>query len=216
MANLDENRIRQIVQEEVRRNESAGRFGFRNIPNHTHNGLDSLAIKQDSIIPAASITGTITIDTATTYTLNLNASFTPQIVTVDGVLTGTSPVTGQTARVHVVGSALLTPSFYLEENRPDGQATANTTVDTLDLQFPFNGKPAQESSFLWVVKSGSNNEAYAGASRDHLVSVFYGTDSSTSDDVARVTLTQFSKNSLTLEVPVLVSGWTIFLNVNIS
>lgn len=213
---MDESRIRQIVQDEMRRNESAGRFGVKNIPYHTHNGVDSQNIKADSVIPAASITGTITIDQATTYTLNLDASFTPQLVAVDGIMTGTSPVTGATARIHVVGSAFLTPSFYFEENRPDSQPVANTVVDTLDLQFPFNGKPAQESSFLWVAKNGSANEAYAGVSRDHIVSVFYGTDPSTSDDIARVTLTQFSKTSITFEVPVLESGWELYLNVNVT
>ena len=52
MANpLDENRIRQIVQDEMRRGDSGGRFGLKNIPNHTHNGVDSLPIKASSIIP---------------------------------------------------------------------------------------------------------------------------------------------------------------------
>lgn len=210
---MDEQKIRQIVRQELAQRDASSRFALNSIPNHTHNGVDSLPIKEDNIIPATSITGTITIDQATTYTLNLNASFTPRLVTVDGILTGTYD--GNAARVHTVGSALLTPTFYFEENRPDGQAVANTTIDTLDLQFPFNGRPAQESSALWVTRGGTSN-FFANASRDHLVSVYYGTNPSTSDDVARVTLTQFSKTSITLEVPVLVSSWTIFLNINVS
>lgn len=53
MANLDENKIRAMIQEEIRRNESAGRFGFRNIPNHTHNGIDSVPVNAPTLSYAA-------------------------------------------------------------------------------------------------------------------------------------------------------------------
>lgn len=46
----DEQKIRQIVRDEIRRSDSSSRFALKSIPNHTHNGTDSLAISEDNII----------------------------------------------------------------------------------------------------------------------------------------------------------------------
>ena len=110
----------------------------------------------------------------------------------------------------------MTPSFYLEENDPSGTSgTAKFVVDTLDLQFPFKGKPAQGSSYLWTAKSGSNPEAFAGISRDHIVSVY--TDPADDTTIrARATVTEFSKTYFLISVPILESGWKIILNLVIT
>ena len=212
----NEQKLRQIVQEEMRKSNSASRSGVNSISNHTHNGVDSLQIKQENIIPASSIVGTVSFEVVGTYRINLNAFFTPKQITATGILTGTSQITGQTARVTTNGFALLTPSFYLEENDPDGTSgTANFVIDTLDLQFPFKGKPAQGSSYLWTAKSGSSNEAFAGISRDHIVSVYTNPDDE-STIRARATVTEFSKTFILIDVPILESGWKIILNLVIT
>lgn len=168
------------------------------------------------MIPAASIVGTVSFESVATYRINLNASFTPKSISATGILTGTSQITGQTARVTTSGFALLTPSFYLEENDPlETLGTAKTVIDTLDLQFPFNRKPAQGSSYLWTAKSGSNNEAFAGISRDHIVSVYTDPDDDTTIR-ARATVTDFGKTYILIDVPILVSGWKLILNLVIT
>lgn len=213
---MDEQKIRQIVQQELQRSNNASRFTVNSIPQHTHDGINSPKIKAENVVPAASIVGTVSFESVATYRLNLNAFFTPRHISATGILTGTSQITGQTARVTTNGFALLTPSFYLEENDPDGTGgTANTIIDTLDLQFPFNGKPAQGSSYLWTAKSGSNNEAFAGISRDHIVSVYTDPDDDTSIR-ARATVTEFGNNYVLIDVPILVSGWKIILNLVIT
>lgn len=46
---MNEQKIRQIVQEEYRKNNSNGRFGLQNIPYHIHNGADSPTVFQPNI-----------------------------------------------------------------------------------------------------------------------------------------------------------------------
>jgi len=214
---MNEQQIRSLIQQEIARSNSGGRFGFSNLPFHTHNGTDSPQVKGENITPSGSVTGGFVINEATEYTLNLNSSFTPQRIDVNGVLTGTSPATAETVRAQFVGTALLGPTFYLEDNEiGENTGVYRSVIDTQNIQFPLNQKPAQTSSFLWVDKSGTLNDARAGISRDHIISIFYGTSTSTADDVARVTVTKFSRSSITLDVPILVSGWTIFVTINIT
>lgn len=43
---MDENKIRQIVREEINRNHGNSRFSLQSIPKHTHNGVDSVFVVQ--------------------------------------------------------------------------------------------------------------------------------------------------------------------------
>lgn len=191
------------MQQEIQRSNSAARFSVNSIPFHTHDGVNSPVIKEENVQPSTSITGFVSFAQATTYQINLNASFTPRTVQVNGIVTGA--YSGQQTRVLTVGSALLTPTLYLQRN-------TTTSVVTGNLQYPFNNKPAQSSSFLSVTRGGTSN-FYAGVSEDHIVSVNFP---STSDIQARATIIDFSRTSITIDVPNLTSGWEITLNFIIS
>lgn len=199
----NDQRIRQIVREELQRSNNSSRFQLNTIPNHIHNGKDSPQIKAENIIPSTSITGFVSFAQVTTYTINLNASFTPKMITTYGIVTGT--YLGNQTRVMTFGTALLTPTFYLQED-------TSTVVNTGTLQFPFNGKPAQSSSFISVTRGGTS-DFYAGVSEDHIVSINFPT---TSTIQARATVVDFSKSAITIDVPNLTSGWEITLNFVIS
>lgn len=82
---MDNDKIKKMVQDEVRRQMSSSRFGMQNVPFHTHNGIDSPNIKADNVIPSVSVSGRITFAQATDYTLNLNSSFTPNHISLYGV-----------------------------------------------------------------------------------------------------------------------------------
>lgn len=192
-------KIRQIVREEISRSNNSSRFQLNTIPNHTHNGIDSLPIKAENIIPSTSITGFVSFAQTTTYTINLNSSFTPKMITTYGIVTGTYG--GNQTRVMTYGTALLTPTFYL-------QANTDTVVDTGTLQFPFNDKPAQSSSFISVTRGGTS-DFYAGVSEDHICSVNFPT---TGTIQARATVVGFSRTAITIDIPTLSSGWEITLN----
>lgn len=209
---MDEQRIRRIVQDEIRKNSGKSRFGLQTIPYHVHDGVDSQQIQQNNILPSSSITGSITFARETTYTIRLNASFTPRNILAYGVVTGTyDPGTGALqTRILSVGSAQLTPTFYLIDPTPDG--TADNYVVTSNKQYPFNGKPAQSSSYINVTRGSTANNTFAGVSEDHLLSVVFPDPTSEDDIRARVTVTDFSKTAITLEVPYLDDGWEITLN----
>jgi hypothetical protein len=205
---MNENQIRQIVQEELRRNESGSRFGVKSIPYHTHNGKDSVQIIENSIIPSGSITGMVTFAQETTYRLRLNSTFTPQSIQVNGIITGT--YSSRQTRVLVVGSAQLTPTFYFQD--PNTAATPDTYVVTGGMQFPANGKPAQSGSYISVTRGGTA-DFFAGATEDHLVSVAFPTLAE--DNIkARVTVIGFSKDEILIDVPYLDTDndWEVTLN----
>lgn len=197
----NEQKIRQIVRDEILRNQNSSRFGVNSIPNHAHTGTDSSSrIKAEDIIPSTSVTGSITFSSVQEYTIQLNASFTPRNIQAYGVVTGTD---GGAVRCLSVGSAQLTPTFYL-------QPGSSNFVVTGDIQYPFNGKPAQSSAYI-SMERGSNNDFYALVSEDHIVSIFFN-----GTIWARATVTGFSKTAITIDVPNLESGWSIIMNYVIS
>lgn len=212
---MDENAVKKLIEQEFKKREAKQRFGRQNVPYHTHDGSESPRINDVNIVPSASIVGTVTITEATTYTLFLNSSFLPSIMWANAAITGT--LSGNAVRATSNGSAQLSPTFYLTDNEPTG----DKAVFTQDLQFPTADtnlqkiKPAQQSNFLWTTRSNTSG-FYAGTSRDHIVSVYNGLDPTDVDDYVRITVTDFGKDSITLEVPILVSGWTVYLNVYIT
>lgn len=201
---MNETQIRNLIRQEIFRANNSSRFnGVTAVVDHHHNGIDAPKILEENVVPSTSITGFVSFAQVTTYTINLNASFTPKMITAYGIVTGS--YSGNQTRVMTHGTALLSPSFYL-------QADTDTVVNTGTLQFPFNGKPAQSSSFISVTRGGTS-DFYAGVSEDHLVSVNFPSSSSVQ---ARLTVVDFSKTAITLEVPTLSSGWEITLNFVIS
>jgi hypothetical protein len=55
---MDENKIRQIVQQELQRNNNASRFTINSIPQHTHDGINSPSI----FSPTITYTGFVPFD----------------------------------------------------------------------------------------------------------------------------------------------------------
>jgi len=202
----DEQKIRQIVRDEIRRSDSSSRFALKSIPNHTHNGTDSLAVKADDVIPACSIIGSVTLATeGQTYILSLNSSFTPQRVVAHSIVYNTS---GEIFRGFYYGEAQLTPSFYFQTG------TSNTVV-TGDKQYPFptpqlDGSnpsvPAQSSSGLLVSRS-VDASVFANQSEDHILSAYVSL--SDSGIRARATVVGFSRDAIQVYVPYLTSSWAI-------
>lgn len=203
---MDDKKIRQIVREELAKRDSASRFQLNNIPNHSHNGIDSLNIKGGNLIPSCSVVGSVTMATlGQTYTLFLNSTFTPQKVTAHSIVYNTS---GEIYRGFYYGEAQLTPSFYFQT------ATSNT-VTTGNKQYPFPTEqfdgstpsvPAQSSSGLLVSRSTDAN-VFANQSEDHILSAYVGL--SDSDIRARATIVGFSRDSIQVYVPYLTDSWAI-------
>ena len=194
----NEQKLRQMMREEIAKANAASRFQYGSIPHHTHNGTDSLQIKAGDIIPSVSVSGNISFSSSDTYTIYLNSSFTPSHIQVYGNVTGAA-----SERYMTMGSANLTPSFFLQ---PD----TTRTVVTGTIQYPFTDPnlsttvPLQSSVYFGA-------ESAAGAlhtlsSEGHVVNVFYN-----SAIKARATVTEFSKSFIKIQTTI-TSGWEINAN----
>ncbi len=82
---MDEQKIRQIVQQELQRSNNASRFAVNSIPQHTHDGINSPKIKAKNIIPSVSVSGRVTFAQIAEYKLQLNSSFTPSHIQLYGL-----------------------------------------------------------------------------------------------------------------------------------
>lgn len=200
----DEQKIRQIVRDEMTRGNNTSRFGIDTIAHHTHDGVSSLKIKQSNIIPGGSISGSITFARATTYTINLNSTFTPSNIFCTG------NISNGTAKYMFVGSAQLGPSFYLQD--PTGSLSDNYVV-TGGIQYPFTDPnhptyggniPMQSCTYFGAESAGGLLHTLVG--NFHIINV------AIPSILARATVTDFSKTSITLVVETLSSGYTINAN----
>ncbi len=204
---MNESDIRRIVQEEIQRTAGASRFGLKEIPRHTHDGVDSLAINQSNITPSVSVAGAVTYSNTGIYTINLNSSFTPSLILAHG------NVTSGTERYFTFGIASLIPSFFL-------QPETSTTVKTGTVQFPSvydltitpqTPVPLQSSTYFGAISAGG--AMHTLASDGHIVRLAYGSPLVV---YASANITEFTKSRILINVDTLVSGWTINLNCFIS
>ena len=202
---MDDQKIRKIVQDEIRRSHGGSRFGINEIPFHTHDGVDSQRIKSENIMPSVSVSGRITFARITDYTLNLNASFTPSHIMLYGIAYSTG---SPTIRASVTGTANLGPSFYFQPG------TTETTV-TGNIQYPFVNPnlgvtvPLQSSNFFLATNGSTTFRGQPG--EGHILDVqFAGTV------YARMTVTEFNKTRVVFKVSYLEPTWEIYTNIVIT
>lgn len=201
MSTLDENRIRQIVRQEMQSNQNASRFNLVAPQNHAHTGIDgSPKIKQENIVPSVSVSGSITFSSATTYTIYLNSLFTPSNILCTG------EISNGTAKYMFIGTAQLSPSFYLQPN--DG-----TSVVVGGIQYPFSDPnnpsfgsniPMQSCTYFGAESATGTLHTLVG--NFHIINVAIPTI------LARATVTDFSRSAITIVVETLSSGYTINAN----
>lgn len=202
---MDENRIRQIIRQEMESARSTGRFGMNMTPTHYHTGLggDGPRLSQDNIIPSVSVSGNITFSQVATYTINLNSSFTPSRIMAYGNVVGDAA-----QRYFSFGSANLTPSFYLQPEN-------STSVKTGTIQYPFVDPvlkltvPLQSSAYFGAESNGGAMHTLSG--EGHIVNIFYGAAVH-----ARATVTKFSRSKIEIVVSSLDANWDINMNYVIS
>jgi hypothetical protein len=162
---LDENKIRQIVQQELQRSNNASRFSVNSIPQHTHDGINSPKIKAENIIPAVSVSGNITFAREDTYTIYLNSSFTPSRIQLYGLaysVTGTLTFTAASPETVTIGTV-----YEIETSAgvPTGQFVTITTAGINVTSIVTTGTattPASTGNLNKVAGtgSGSSNIAY--------------------------------------------------------
>lgn len=66
---MDEARIRKIVQQELANENNKSRFHIQSIPNHKHDGIDSLPISEDNVVLTKKLIGFLTELSSETFSL---------------------------------------------------------------------------------------------------------------------------------------------------
>ncbi len=190
---MNEQQIRQIVQQEMRKYNSTARFSQNPLQRHLHNGLDSPQINNDNVIKNIPVSGSITMSQETTYTIGLaNTPSTATQVFFNGIVVHNGGG-GIDIRAHCIGTANFAPSFYL-------QPGTSTTVNAGGTQQEI----IQSSSMLLIDQTGPTFRALVD--EGHIVDVEY------SGVKARATVVSYSKNSIVVDVETLASGYSIVGN----
>lgn len=200
---MDENRIKQLIREELDKRKNNVRFGRQRASNHTHDGGDSPKIAETNLDRNPAVLGSVEFATeGQTYTFELNMPYTPRRIHCNFI------IAGSTVRMIGVGEAYLGEGYYL-------QPVNSNTVQVGDIRYPAATKqpdgstkevPLQCSNWFWANRS-DNDQYFAAVSENHIVSVsFSGTI------YARVTVVDFSKDKIVLSVPFLESGYSVFAN----
>lgn len=201
---MDENDVRRIVQDEMRRQSKSSRFGYQNTPLHTHNGKDAPQIPDPNINRNPAVMGNVNFSSSgVDYTFELNMPYTPRQVIMNGIFVNS--LSAPTVRYHVWGIAYLGTAYYL-------QPVDNRTVAVGGIPYPAptnlqDGSsasvPAQSSAFFGFVNGA--NAGTAGTSQFHIADVF-------GSATIRVTVVDFSKDKIVFRVTSLSSGYTLAAN----
>lgn len=201
---MNEQQIRQIIQDEMRKQNGRTRFGLQQTQFHAHTGNDGTPqLREENIIPSLSASGSITMASEAIYTLQFNSSFTPRSVLATGNVIGSG-----TERYTFIGTAQLIPSFYFQESD-------SRTVITGGPQYPFTdpNNPQYGSNIPMQSCSYYGSESNTGARHTlvgnfHIIDIQYPVGTSH----ARATIIDFSKTSITIAVETLDAGWEINAN----
>lgn len=128
---MDEQKIRQIVRQEIRNSGSSGRFTQNPLQRHIHNDLDSPKINNDNVIKNIPVSGSITMAQEAIYVIGL--ANTPSVATqvlfngivvnaLSGVITVASITVGHAGTGYTAGDVLTV----------NGGTGGTVTVNTVD------------------------------------------------------------------------------------
>lgn len=143
---MDENKIRKIVQDEIKRNEGTGRFGLKSIPFHTHNGTDSPSI----FSPTITYTGYVPSDGLVNQSPFV---FLPTGWKVELMFPGTTDIYKIT---HNLGTSFY--SVIVNQAGPGGSTVVNQVV-AYDNYFEvawFNGGTFSQKDFFFSLTQVNN------------------------------------------------------------
>lgn len=191
MTPADQSQVHLMIQQAMAKNSQSQRFNLSNANRHQHNRTDGAPISANDITAGNSTTGTVTLETITTY--NIGVNFNPTRLDIQGNVTGAS---GE--KFLVVGIAQFGPSFYLQPG------TSTSVV--------IGGQPetiVQSSSYIGGI-AGTGGALHTVADQEHIVDVEY------SGIHARATVIGYSNKGIIIQVNNLDSGWAMNLNFTIS
>ncbi len=207
---MNEQQVRQIIQDELRKNQGRTRFGLQQTQLHAHTGNDGTPqIKAENIVPSLSASGSIRMRAEDIYTLQFDASFTPRSVFATG---NVQVIGGAAERYMFVGTAQLGPSFYFQPKNSRTVVTGGPQYPFRDPNNPQYGSnvPMQSCSYWGSESNGGARHTLVG--NFHIIDIQYPEGTSH----ARATIIDFSKGSITIAVETLDTNWEINANFVVS
>ena len=204
---MDENAIKKLIQQELKKSNNNSRFGRQRANNHNHDGVNSPKVADNNLDRNPAVIGQVTFATSgVDYTFRLGLPYTPRQVILNAVFVDST--SSPDDRYQIWGVAYLGNAYYLQpvDNRTVAVGglpyPSSPNSDQTDLD-PNSLVPAQSSTFFGFFDGAS--EATAGASQFHIADVF-------GSATLRVTVVDFSKDKIVFRVSSLQSGWSLIGN----
>ncbi len=199
---MDEQKIRQIVKDEMNRNYMSG---DPKIPPHTHDGVTNFKIKRSDAVNPIGVMGKIDFISNDTYTLYFTSPNPSRLdlygFAFDNVATDSSVMT--------IGIALLSKSYYF-------QPLTTRTVKQGGLAYPTRqatptaapGAIAQCSSNLY----NQDNAAFSNTFPHNNQFFIMNALRASGDCVGTLEIRNLTATSVDVIVTNLISGWKISAN----
>lgn len=194
---MDEQRIRQIIRQEIQGAIAQSAFSMKNVPQHTHTGTagDAPKIPASNIIPGTRASGVITMSTdGRVYRIGTN--FNASEISFYGIIRNS----GSGIRAQVIGNAQLGPTYRLLDDGTGNSVSAGGTLQSI----------IQGSSFMLTDAGTAGGDpalvaATAGVSEENIAQVLFPT---ASDIPAVATVVGYGPGFADIQV-FLDSGWEI-------
>lgn len=154
---MTEQDIKRIVQQEIKAQNAASRFGFTQIPRHLHNGVDSPKINQANVTPSTRASGSISMAHSGQYRLGIISN--PTAIQFYG-----NAVKRSSTIVFNLSSASDATMGAIYSN--NGQLfTVNTTISG-GTSLSTDGTNYPEASGVLTLESGTGDSPIAYTSYD--------------------------------------------------
>ena len=207
---MTEQEIRKIIKEEISRSSKASRFGYKQTTSHFHDGFDAPKIPLDNIEQNPVVTTTLLITKVGSSVINLNFPSSPRHIQMYGIVIG--PYLDGVAQAISIGSASLTKGFY--SIGTDGKIvdySQQYPVPRKQLDGTTGNVPIQSSVFISI----TDNDNLLGT-QHHILDVYDSEDVKARTSKARITVVEYGRDRVKLDIPYLNPSWNILLSCVIS
>lgn len=194
ITNMDEQKIRKIIQDELQKNY---RSGAPLVPPHQHNGVDNLKISQTNVLNNVGVMGKINFASNSTYTLYFSTQ-NPSRLDLNGFVFDTGI---NDSSVMIVGTAILSKAYYF-------QPLTTRSAKQGGIQYPIRGILAQCSSNLYVQDTVNPSNTFPHTEQFYIINAF----TSSGSQIATGQLQNLTETSIDIVITNLASGWNISAN----
>ncbi len=194
----NEQQIREIVQEELKKSGQGNQYNVTPTSSHTHNGIDSQRVSHNNIIP--STTSLISLNTFASENLTLETIQGITTITLNGIAADNYDQ-AVTSKATISGHAQLGNCFEYKQ----------TSVSSTYIKAVGNQKSFLQASNSMFIDTTDLTKTKVFATDAHLLYVADGAGNL----VAQVEIIKWATNSITFQIT-LATHWQIFWYLSMS